>query len=319
MKIVILDAYTSNPGDLSWDKFKGFGEVTVYDHTPPELVLERCGDADVIIDNKVVLSAETLDSLPKLKYIGILATGYNIVDVDAADRNGVTVCNVPTYSTSAVTQLTFALILELYNHVGVHNDAVHSGEWSSCRDFCFQKTPLIELSGKTIGIIGFGKIGSETAKAANAFGMNILCYTPRPKPHPGYESFRFCPLDELIEKSDIITLHCPLTPETKGMVNAEFIGKMKRNAILINTSRGQAVDEQALADALNSGRIAGAGVDVLSTEPPAQDNPLLSCEKCIITPHIAWAGFETRERLLEIVYNNLKAFADGRPVNTVNK
>jgi glycerate dehydrogenase len=319
MKIVILDAYTSNPGDLSWKSFENFGEVTVYDFTPPELVVERCKDAQIIIDNKVVLNAETINRLPNLKYIGILATGYNIVDIAAAKKHGIIVSNVPTYSTTAVTQLTFALILEVYNQVAVHNLSVHNGEWASCRDFCYQKTPLIELCGKTIGIIGFGKIGHETAKVADAFGMNILCYVPRTKPQPDFNNFKFVTLNELIENSDIITLHCPLTPETTKMVNSEFLSKMKKNAILINTSRGQAIDEKALADAINSGIIAGAGVDVLSTEPPKADNPLLSCEKCIITPHIAWAGFETRKRLLDVVYNNLKAFADGNPINVVNK
>ena len=319
MNIVILDAYTSNPGDLSWENFEALGNLTVYDYTPNDKIVERCKDADAVIDNKVVITKEIIDQLPKLKYIGMLSTGYNVIDTAAAKEHGIVVSNVPTYSTSAVAQLTFALILETYNQVGVHSNAVHSGEWSSCRDFCFWKTPLIELAGKTIGIIGFGKIGNDVAKIADAFGMNILCYVPREKPMPEYRNFRFVSLDELAAESDIISLHCPLTPETTGLINEKFISKMKKSAIVINTSRGPAVDEQALADAINSGKIYGAGVDVLSTEPPKNDNPLLSCERCFITPHVAWAGYETRVRLLDVVYNNLKAFSDGSPVNVVNK
>lgn len=319
MNIVILDAYTSNPGDLSWEKFEALGNLTVYDYTPNDKIVERCKDADAVIDNKVVITREIIEQLPKLKYIGMLSTGFNVIDTAAAKAHGIVVSNVPTYSTSAVAQLTFALILETYNQVGVHSNAVHSGEWSSCRDFCFWKTPLIELSGKTIGIIGFGKIGNEVAKIADAFGMNILCYVPREKPMPEYKNFRFVSLDELAAESDIVSLHCPLTPETTGLIDEAFISKMKKRAIVINTSRGPAVDEQALADAINSGRIYGAGVDVLSTEPPKKDNPLLSCERCFITPHVAWAGYETRVRLLDVVYNNLKAFSDGSPINVVNK
>ncbi len=319
MKIVILDAYTTNPGDLSWDAFNQFGDVSVYDYTPDSMVIERCKDAEIIIDNKVILNKQILKQLPKLKYIGMLSTGFNVIDIEAAKKQGVVVCNVPTYSTSAVAQLTFALILELYNQVGLHSNAVHDGEWTACRDFSFQKTPLVELAGKTIGLIGYGKIGSEVAKIADAFGMNILCYVPSEKPIPDFNSFKFVSIDELAENSDIVSLHCPLTPETTGIINEKFIGKMKNSAIVINTSRGPAVDEKALADALNSGRIAGAGVDVLSTEPPKADNPLLACEKCFITPHVAWAGFETRQRLVGVVYDNLKAFLDGNPVNVVNK
>lgn len=319
MNIVILDAYTSNPGDLSWQDFEALGNLTVYDYTPADKVIERCIDADVIINNKTVITKEIIEGLPKLKYIGLLSTGFNVVDIAAAKERGIPVTNVPTYSTAAVAQLTFALILETYNQVGLHSAAVHGGEWDSCRDFCFWKTPLIELNGKTIGIIGFGKIGNEVAKIADAFGMNILCYVPREKPLPAYKSFRFVSLDELAAESDIVSLHCPLTPETTGLINEKFISKMKKNAIVINTSRGPAVDEKALADAINSGRIYGAGVDVLSTEPPKKDNPLLSCERCFITPHVAWAGYETRVRLLGVVYNNLKAFIDGNPVNVVNK
>lgn len=317
MKIVILDAYTTNPGDLSWSDFEKLGDFTAYDYTPANLTVERAQDAEIVITNKTLLPREVLERLPKLKYIGLLSTGYNVVDIDYAKSRGIPVCNVPTYSTYAVAQLTFALISEIYNNVALHNRAVHNGEWSDCRDFCFWKTPLINLQGKTIGIIGYGKIGSAVAKIADAYGMNILCYVPSKKSQPDFDNFRFTSLDELIRESDIISLHCPLTPETTGLVNEEFISKMKKSAIIINTSRGASVDETALAKALNEGRIFGAGVDVLSTEPPKKDNPLLSCDRCIITPHIAWAGFETRQRLIGIVYDNLKSYLDGKPVNNV--
>lgn len=318
MNITVLDAYAANPGDFSWGEFEKLGNLTVYDRTPEKLIVERCIDADAVILNKVTMSRETLSRLPKLKYIGMLATGYNVVDTEAAKEFGIIVCNVPTYSTYAVAQLTFAHILELFNQVGVHNTAVHNGEWRSCLDYCFWKTPLIELSGKTIGIIGLGKIGTEVARIADAFHMNILCYVPREKPMPSFSSFRFVGLDELAEKSDIVTLHCPLTTETKGMINEAFISKMKSSAVIVNTSRGPIIDEQALADALNAGKIRGAGIDVISVEPPVNGNPLLDCKNCILTPHIAWAGYETRERLLGVVLENLKAFINGNPINVVN-
>ena len=317
MKIIILDAYTSNPGDLSWDKFEALGDFTAYDYTAPEQTAERMADADAVITNKTVITREAIEGAKNLKYIGVLATGFNIVDVECAKEKNIPVCNVPTYSTAAVAQLTFALITEIYNQIGVHSAAVHAGEWTVSRDFSFCKTPLICLEGKTIGIIGFGKIGSAVAKLAEAYGMNILCYVPRAKPQPEIKNFRFVSLDELLESSDIVSLHCPLTPETKGMVNEEFIGKMKKSAVLINTSRGAAIDEKALAAALKSGRLYAAGVDVLSTEPPKADNPLLECENCFITPHIAWAGFETRVKLIDIVYENLKSFIDGKVINNV--
>ena len=317
MKIVILDAYTSNPGDLSWDKFEALGDFTAYDYTAPEQTAERMADADAVITNKTVITREAIEGAKNLKYIGVLATGFNIVDVECAKEKNIPVCNVPTYSTAAVAQLTFALITEIYNQIGVHSAAVHAGEWTKSRDFSFCKTPLICLENKTIGIIGFGKIGSAVAKLAEAYGMNILCYVPRAKPLPEIKNFRFVSLDELLENSDIVSLHCPLTPETKGMVNEEFIGKMKKSAVLINTSRGAAIDEKALADALKTGRLYAAGVDVLSTEPPKADNPLLDCENCFITPHIAWAGFETRVKLIDIVYENLKSFIDGKVINNV--
>ncbi len=317
MNIVILDAYTSNPGDLSWERFEKLGSFTAYDYTAPEQTAERIKDAEIVITNKTVLTKEIIEASPKLRYIGLLATGYNVVDVEAAKAKNIPVCNVPTYSTNAVAQLTFALITEIYNHVAVHNEAVHNREWTSGRDFSLCKTPLICLEGKTIGIIGFGKIGNAVAKIADAYEMNILCYVPREKPQPSFKNFKFVSLDELVRNSDIISLHCPLTPETTGMVNRDFISKMKKNAVFINTARGASVDEQALADALNSGRIYGAGVDVLSSEPPKNDNPLVNCDKCIITPHIAWAGYETRVKLLDVVYENIVSFLDGNIINCV--
>lgn len=317
MKIVMLDAYTTNPGDLSWDDFKNLGEFVAYDRTEANLTVERAKDADILITNKTLLPRSVLEKLPKLKYIGLLSTGYNVVDVEYAKERNIPVCNVPTYSTLAVAQLTFALILEIYNSVALHNSAVHSGEWVNSTDFCFWKAPLIELAGKTIGIIGFGKIGRAVAKIANAFGMNILCYVPRKKEPPEFDNFKFTSLDELLQNSDIVTLHCPLNPETEKMVNEAFISKMKDSSVLINTSRGAAIDEVALAAALKSKKLLAAGVDVLSCEPPKKDNPLLSCDNCIITPHIAWAGFETRKRLVDIVYDNLKSFTDGKIQNNV--
>lgn len=317
MKIVMLDSYTTNPGDLSWEDFEKLGDFTAYDRTPAELTVERAKDAEIVITNKTLLPKSVLEKLPKLKYIGLLSTGYNVVDIEYTKEKNIPVCNVPTYSTLAVAQLTFALILEIYNRVALHNDAVHAGEWANSSDFCFWKTPLIELGGKTIGIIGFGKIGNAVAKIADAFGMNIICYVPRKKEAPAINNFKFVSLDELLRGSDIVSLHCPLTPETEKMVNADFISKMKKNAILINTSRGAAIDEDALAKALKNGDILAAGVDVLSCEPPRKDNPLLSCDNCIITPHIAWAGYETRQRLVSIVYDNLKSFLDGKVQNNV--
>lgn len=317
MKIVMLDSYTTNPGDLSWEQFEALGDFVAYDYTPADKTVERAKDADIVITNKTLLPRQVLEQLPKCRYIGLLSTGFNVVDIDYAKEKNIPVCNVPTYSTQAVAQLTFALITEIYNNVALHNEAVHNGEWTACRDFCFWKTPLINLQGKTIGLIGYGKIGSAVAKIADAYEMNILCYVPSKKPQPNFANFRFVELDELLKSSDIVSLHCPLTPQTEKMVSAEFISKMKKNAILINTSRGASVDEDALADALKNGRIFAAGVDVLSSEPPKADNPLLKCQNCIITPHIAWAGLETRQRLVKIVYENLKSFLDGKIVNNV--
>lgn len=314
MKITVLDGYTENPGDLSWDWLEALGETSIYDCTPDGLIAERSAGCEIIITNKTPLRRETLEKLPELRYIGLLSTGYNVVDWEYCKEKGIPVCNIPTYSTSAVAQLTFALILEHTNHVALHSDSVMSGEWSNCKYFCYQKSPLAELDGKTLGIIGFGKIGKAVAVIARAFGMKVLAHTNHPAP---FDDVKFVTTDELLAESDFVTLHCPLTPQTEGMVNAEFISKMKSSAVLINTSRGQVIDEQALADALNSGRLAGAGLDVLSAEPPKADNPLLGARNCLITPHIAWAGYETRARLMDICRRNVEAYLSGSPINCV--
>lgn len=314
MKAVILDALTTNPGDLSWDWLYALCDCTVYDRTPPALIAERCADCDILLTNKVPLRRELLETLPKVKYIGLLSTGFNVVDVDYCKERGIPVCNIPSYSTEAVAQLTFSFILEHCNRVALHSTAVHAGEWENCPDFCFWKSSLTELNGKTLGIIGFGKIGKTVARIARAFGMKVLAATN----HPGTDDgVAFVDLDTLLAQSDFVTVHTPLTPATTGMVNADFLGKMKQTAFLVNTSRGPVVDEAALAQALKNGTIAGAGLDVLSTEPPKADNPLLRCPNCFITPHIAWAGFETRERLMSIFRANLEAFLNGTVQNNV--
>ena len=314
MKITVLDAFTTNPGDLSWDWLKDCGDCTIHERTPAELIAERCYGSDIIITNKTPLRRELLENLTNLKYIGLLSTGFNIVDWEYCKEKGIPVCNIPSYSTSAVAQLVFALILEHTNAVSTHSKSVHSGEWAASKDFCYWKTPLTELDGKTLGIIGFGKIGKAVAKIASAFGMNILASTNHPAP---FENVEFCSKDELIEKSDFISLHCPLTPATESMVNADFLSKMKKTAMLINTSRGPVVDEKVLACALKNGIIAAAGLDVLEKEPPEANCPLFGLKNCYITPHIAWAGFETRERLMKICRKNVEAFLNGNPINLV--
>ena len=314
MKITVLDGYTTNPGDLSWEWLKKLGDCTIYDRTPAELIAERTKECDIVITNKTPLRKDLLETLGNLKYIGLLSTGYNIVDWEFCKEKDIPVCNIPSYSTSAVAQLVFALILEITNSVGIHSESVHSGEWAASKDFCYRKTPLTELCGKTLGIIGFGKIGKAVATIAQAFGMKVIASTNHPAP---FENVEFCSRDELLSKSDFVTLHCPLTPLTEGMVNADFLSKMKDSAILINTSRGQVIDENALADALRNRKIAGAGLDVLSVEPPMPDNPLFGLNNCFITPHIAWAGFETRERLMKICRENVEAFLNGKPQNIV--
>jgi glycerate dehydrogenase len=319
MKIVVLDGYTLNPGDLSWDELNKAGDLTAYDRTPADKVVERAGKAEIVFTNKTPLSGETLKNLTCTKYVGVLATGYNVVDVDAAKELGITVTNIPTYGTAAVAQMVFALLLEICHHVGRHDEAVRNGAWSSCPDFCFWDYPLIELAGKTMGLIGFGKIGQAVGKIALAFGMKVLAYDRYQVKSLENDSLKYVELDEVFNQSDIISLHCPLFDSTKGIINQQNIAKMKDGALLINTSRGPLIVERDLAMALNSGKIAGAALDVLAVEPPGMDNPLLKAKNCIITPHIAWAPRESRQRLMDIAVNNLKSYIAGNPVNVVNE
>jgi glycerate dehydrogenase len=318
MRIVVLDGYCLNPGDLNWDALRAMGEVEVFDRTPESQVVERTAGAAIALTNKSPFSAATLAALPELKYIGVLATGYNIVDVAAARQQGVAVTNVPTYGTHSVAQFTMALLLELAHRAGLHSDAVRAGEWSRNPDWSFWKTPQVELAGKQFGVIGFGRIGRQAALAAAALGMSIAAYDANPgDPLPGVP-FRWLSLDELIATSDVVSLHCPLFPDTKGLINAERLRRMKPSAFLLNTSRGPLVVEQDLADALNAGLIAGAGIDVVPQEPPVDGSPLFSAKNCIVTPHMAWATLEARGRLMDIAVNNVKAFLAGAPVNLVN-
>lgn len=311
MKIVILDGYTENPGDLSWEALEAFGNVTVYEHTPENCILERIGDAPVVLTNKTPITAETIAQKPQMRYIGVLATGYNVVDVKAAKERGIVVTNVPAYGTQAVAQYVFALLLEVCHHVGHHNNAVQQGRWTSGRDFCFWDYPLIELAGKTMGIIGYGRIGQATAALARAFGMKVLSYSPSRKDGEM--------LDEVFSQSDVISLHCPLTAENTGLINRDTIAKMKDGVILINTARGGLINEVDLREALLSGKVAAAAVDVVSNEPIREDNPLLGLENCLITPHIAWASKEARQRLMDVAVENVAAFLKGEPINNVAK
>ncbi|HEY5562638.1 MAG TPA: D-2-hydroxyacid dehydrogenase [Clostridiaceae bacterium] len=317
MKIVVLDGYTLNPGDLSWDGLKELGEVEIYESTLSEQVIERSKGADIIFTNKTPLGENIFSQLKELKYIGVLATGYNVVDVEAARNRGIVVTNIPTYGTTSVSQMTFALLLELCHHVQNHSNAVHKGDWANSRDFCFWNYPLIELQGKTMGIVGLGRIGQLTADIASAFGMNIIAFDSFKSDQVNRKNFKWVELDELLSESDVVSLHCPLFPETKGIINKENLKKMKSSAFLINTSRGPLIVEEDLAEALNCGVIAGAALDVLSVEPPKSDNPLLKAKNCIITPHISWATKDARARLMEIAVVNLKAFVKGKPVNIV--
>lgn len=316
MKIVILDAYAANPGDLSWDEFAALGELTVYDRTAQEDAAARIGDAEVVFINKVRLTDEIFAACPNLKLVSILATGYNIVDLAAAKRRGITVCNVPGYSTRAVVQMTFALLLEICQQVGLHSGAVHTGRWQTCPDFCFWDRPLIELDGKTMGIVGYGAIGSAVGTVAQALGMKLLVTARHEKPVP--EGARFVSLPELLAQSDVVSLHCPQTAENAHMIDAGALAQMKDGAILLNTARGGLLDEQAVADALRSGKLLAAGMDVVSAEPIHADNPLLTAPNCFLTPHIAWAPLETRRRLQAISAENLRAFLAGKPQNVVN-
>ena len=319
MKIVILDGYTENPGDLSWDALKEFGELMVYDHTPYEdaEIARRIGDAEIVFTNKVPVSKSTLAACPNIKYISVLATGYNIVDCKAAAERGIPVSNVPSYGTDSVGQFAIALLLELCHHVAHHSEAVHQGRWETNPDWCFWDYPLIELAGKTMGIIGFGRIGQTTGRIAKALGMKVLAYS-RSVREDGKAIADYVDLDTLLSSSDVIALHCPLFPETEGIINKENIAKMKDGVIIINNSRGQLVVEQDLADALNSGKVYAAGLDVVSTEPIKGDNPLLKAKNCLITPHISWAPKESRQRIMDCSRDNLKAFLEGRPINVVN-
>lgn len=317
MNIVVLDGYCLNPGDLSWEEWRALGDLTVYDRTPPDQTVARSQGAEVAITNKTVLDKAVLDAMPRLKYIGVLATGYNIVDVQAARARGIPVTNVPTYGTDSVAEHTFALILEHCRNVGLHSRLVREGEWTRCPDFCFWRTPLIELSGKTLGLIGFGRIGRRVGELGQAFGMKVLaCDKVRERPLPG--AFEWAESDRVFAEADFVSLHAPLFPDTERIVNRSTLARMKPSAFLINTSRGGLVVDADLAEALNSGRIAGAALDVLSVEPPAADNPLLRATNCIITPHFAWATKEARMRLMRIALDNLRAFLAGKPQNVVN-
>ena len=318
MKIVILDGYTTNSGDLSWDSIKQLGDLTVYDRTGNDQIISRCQDAEAVLTNKVILSAEIISALPKLKYIGVMATGYNVVDIEAARNRGIVVTNVPAYSTASVAQLVFAHLLNIASQVALHDSQVHEGKWVNSVDFCFYAAPLIELDGKQIGIVGLGQIGSAVARIAQAMGMKVAAYTSKSQEQLG-DGITKMSLEQLFATSDVVTLHCPLTPDTKYIVNADRLATMKANAIIINTGRGPLVNEQDLADALNNGTIAAAAVDVLSCEPPKTDNPLLTAKNCHITPHIAWASQAARTRLIATLASNLQAFINGNPVNNVAK
>lgn len=318
MKIVVLDGYTLNPGDLSWDSLKKLGTLTVYDRTEEEKAAKRIGDAELIFTNKTPVSNKTMEACPNLKFIGVLATGYNVVDIEAASKRGITVTNIPSYATDAVAQYVFALLLELCHHVGEHSDSVKAGDWERSRDFCYWNEPLIELHGKTMGIVGFGRIGQKTAQIANAFGMNVLVFTPHPDKNQESVHLKFVLLEELLKKSDVISLHCPLTPQSEKIINKETILKMKPHVMIINTSRGPLINEQDLYEALVSGKVSGAAVDVVSSEPIRSENPLLNAPNIILTPHIAWAPKEARERLMNTAVSNLESYLRGEPVNIVN-
>lgn len=317
MKIVVLDGYTLNPGDLSWDALTELGPCEIFDRTPPGDVAARAAEAEIVITNKAILHRPQIEALPKLKYIGVTATGYNVVDVEAAKERGIVVSNVPLYGTRSVAQHTFALLLELTQHVGHHAQTVREGRWVSSKDWCYWDKPLIELDGLTMGIVGYGRIGQATARLAEAFGMKIFT-VPSHSGRRQESNLAVVDLDYLFSESDVVSLHCPFTPETKHLVNAERLARMKPTAFLLNTSRGPLIDEAALADALNSGRIAAAALDVLSAEPPPADNPLLTAKNCLITPHNAWAMRAARARLMKTSVENVRAFLVGRPQNVVS-
>ena len=320
MNIVILDGYTENPGDLSWDGFRAFGELTVYDRTDVHdtaEIIRRIGDAEIILTNKTPVTREILDACPSVRMVGVLATGYNVVDTAAAREKGIPVTNIPAYGTASVGQFAIALLLELCHHIGAHDQAVKTGRWERSIDFCFWDYPLVELDGKTLGVIGFGRIGQQTGRIAKAMGMRVLAYD-KVQSESGRAIAEYVDLDTLLDVSDVVALHCPLFPETQGIINRETIGKMKDGVLIINNSRGPLIVEQDLADALNEGKVAGAAVDVVSTEPITGDNPLLTARNCIITPHISWAAREARQRIMDTAVENVRMFLQGTPVNVVN-
>lgn len=316
MKIVVLDGYAANPGDISWEEWKSLGELVIYDRTAPGELLERAENADVLLTNKVIISAESMAVLPQLKYIGVLATGYNVVDIKAAKERGIIVTNIPAYSTNSVAQMVFAHLLNITQHVADHSKTVAEGGWQNATDFCFWNSPLIELDGLSIGIIGFGNTGSATARIADSFGMKVKTFSSKPQEQlPAYVTK--ATLDEIFQTCDVVSLHCPLTENTRHLVNAERLAQMKPTAIVINTGRGPLVNDQDLADALNAGKIYAAGIDVLTQEPPRDGNPLIGARNCYITPHIAWATAAARKRLMQIALDNVKAFQAGTPQNVI--
>ena len=319
MKIVVLDGHALNPGDISWQGLQQLGRVVIHERTAPHQLLERADGAEILLSNKTPITAAVMVQLPYLKYIGLLATGYNVIDVDAAKKHGIVVANAPGYGTTSVVQQTFALLLELTQRTQRHSDSVMAGDWARSVDFCYWNYPLVELAGKTMGIIGFGHIGQKVGDVATAFGMNIIGNSRTRTDQSARTNFRWADIPELLDQADVVSIHCPLFPETQGLINAENLKRMKSSAYLINTSRGAIVNDQDLADALNSDIIAGAGIDVLSAEPPQADNPLFNAKNCIITPHIAWATKEARVRLMNMVVSNVAAFIKGSPVNVVNK
>ena len=317
MKIVVLDGNALNPGDLSWDCLKQFGSVTVYDHTESALAAQRIGDAEIVLTNKTPITEELLMTCPSVRLICVLATGYNVVDCEAARKRGIPVCNVPAYGTNAVAQFTFSLLLEICNQVGLHNESVHNGDWSACPNFCYWKTPQMELAGKTLGIIGFGRIGRAVGRIARAMGMDVIAYNRSRHPE-GEERGEYVDFETLLRRSDIISLHCPLTEDNTGIINQTSIEKMKDGAILLNTARGPLLNEADVAAALQSGKLRVAAVDVVSYEPIREHNPLYTAPNCIITPHMAWSPIESRQRILDCTVVSIQGFLDGKPVNTVN-
>ena len=318
MKIVVLDGHALNPGDLSWEPLREIGQLQVFDRTAEDQVVARAQDAEIVLTTRTSLSAKILRQLKKARYVGVLFTGYDVVDVTAARDLNITVTNVPTYGTASVAELTFAMLLELSHRVAIHSEATRAGEWSRSTDFTLFKAPMVELAGKTIGIIGLGRIGRRVAEIAMAFELRVIASDQIRSTVPDWPNFRWCEVDELLPLADVVTLHCPLLPQTRGIINAKSLARMKPKAFLINVSRGGLIVEQDLADALNNGRLAGAAVDVLSSEPPSPDNPLLHAKNCIVTPHIAWATREARARLLDTAIANVRAFLEGAPINVVH-